>query len=174
MPSTPVTSSEPVLPNSADSMASILGSLATTPPPTLTSLAPPVSTESTPKEEPKMPSMAPVMEKVTESVTTPKVPEVITPPSEPEPVISTKPLEQNPTDDPRLKHYLEEDVIYTSMLRIIDADRIRLRLAIRYMILMFAIFLVIVWIVNNRIIMFGFSEFQWLARIRDSLFGVIA
>ncbi len=76
--------------------------------------------------------------------------------------------------DPRLKHYLEEDVIYNSMLRIIDAERIRLRLAIRYMILMFAIFLVIVWIVNNRIIMFGFSEFQWLARIRDSLFGVIA
>lgn len=53
------------------------------------------------------------------------------------------------------------------MLKVIDADRIRLHLAIRYMILMFAIFLVIVWVVNNRIIMFGFSEFQWLARIRD-------
>ena len=56
------------------------------------------------------------------------------------------------------------------MLRIMDAEKIRLNLAIRYMILMFVIFLIIAWIVNNRIIMFGFSEFQWLARIRDVLF----
>lgn len=39
---------------------------------------------------------------------------------------------------------------------------------------MFAIFLVFAWIVSNRIIMFGFSEFAWLARIRDGLFAVMA
>jgi len=69
---------------------------------------------------------------------------------------------------------MEQDVIYQSMMRIVDTDRIRLRLAIRYTIVMFAIFLVVVWVVNNRVIMFGFSEFQWLARIRDVLFGLLA
>lgn len=39
---------------------------------------------------------------------------------------------------------------------------------------MFAIFLVFAWIVSNRVIMFGFSEFMWLARIRDILFAVMA
>ena len=60
------------------------------------------------------------------------------------------------------------------MLHVVDPEKIRLQLAIRYVILLFAIFLVVAWIVNNRVIMFGFSEFEWLARLRDGLFGVIA
>ncbi len=60
------------------------------------------------------------------------------------------------------------------MIRTVDINTIRSRLAMRYLFLMFAIFLVLAWIVNNRVIMFGFSEFQWLARIRDVLFAVMA
>lgn len=53
-------------------------------------------------------------------------------------------------------------------------EKIRLQLALRYTLLMFAIFLVFAWIVSNRVIMFGFSEFVWLARIRDFLFAVMS
>lgn len=60
------------------------------------------------------------------------------------------------------------------MLKSDDQSRIRLQLALRYTLLMFAIFLVFAWIVSNRVIMFGFSEFIWLARIRDILFAVMA
>lgn len=164
-PPTPLTPEAP-LPTSADSMAAILGSLATTPPPTF-------PTSEIKNDSPTKPlEVAPKVDEPSS-----KVAEVV--PTSPEEKSSVKKSPDTSkaddvTVDPRLQHYLEEDVIYNSMLRIIDAERIRLKLAIRYMILMFAIFLVIVWIVNNRIIMFGFSEFQWLARIRDSLFGVIA
>lgn len=70
-------------------------------------------------------------------------------------------------ENPKLDLYMRADHVYQEMLRIENQEKIRLQLAIRYTLLMFAIFLVIVWVVNNRIIMFGFSEFQWLARIRD-------
>lgn len=60
------------------------------------------------------------------------------------------------------------------MVREESPEKIRLQLAIRYTLLMFAIFLVFAWIVSNRVIMFGFSEFVWLARIRDLLFAVMA
>ena len=162
------------LPNTRDSMATILDSLATTPPPKIPSADlgtwPSIDT----KKEVETPLSVP--EKKTETISTPPVPEILPssePPSTPSPPAVPSRV-QTPEEDARLKHYLEEDTIYRSMLKVIDADRIRLHLAIRYMILMFAIFLVIVWVVNNRIIMFGFSEFQWLARIRDWLFGVIA
>lgn len=162
------------LPNTRDSMATILDSLATTPPPKIPSADlvtwPSIDT----KKEVETPLSVP--EKKTETISTPPVPEIL-PYSEPSSTLSPPAAPsrvQTPGEDARLKHYLEEDTIYRSMLKVIDADRIRLHLAIRYMILMFAIFLVIVWVVNNRIIMFGFSEFQWLARIRDWLFGVIA
>jgi hypothetical protein len=82
--------------------------------------------------------------------------------------------EDEENDEKKMQRYMEEDIIYQSMLRVVDNERIRLRLAIRYTIVMFAVFLVAAWIVNNRVIMFGFSEFQWLARIRDGLFGLIA
>lgn len=78
------------------------------------------------------------------------------------------------SDGEKLRRYMEQDVIYQSMLRITNAEQIRFRLALRYLLVMFAIFLVVAWIVNNRVIMFGFSEFQWLTRIRDALFGIIA
>lgn len=81
---------------------------------------------------------------------------------------------KNTEDAEKLRRYMEQDVIYNSMLRVVDPEQIRLRLAIRYMIMMFAVFLVAAWVVNNRVIMFGFSEFQLLARIRDALFGMIA
>jgi hypothetical protein len=85
----------------------------------------------------------------------------------------TKPA-MNADDSEKLRRYMEEDVIYQSMLRVVDEEKIRFRLAIRYTIMMFAVFLVAAWVVNNRVIMFGFSEFQILARIRDALFGMIA
>lgn len=76
--------------------------------------------------------------------------------------------------DPKLDLYLRADRVYQEMLRIENQEKIRLQLAIRYTLLMFAIFLVFAWIVSNRVIMFGFSEFVWLARIRDALFAVMA
>ena len=76
--------------------------------------------------------------------------------------------------DARLESFIKDDPIYQQMLRTVDAQRLRLSLAVRYALLMFGIFLVFAWIVNNRVIMFGFSEFVWLARIRDGLFGLMA
>ncbi len=77
-------------------------------------------------------------------------------------------------DNLRLTQYLQADKVYQEMIRVESQEKIRLQLAIRYTLLMFAIFLVFAWIVSNRIIMFGFSEFVWLARIRDLLFAVMA
>lgn len=79
-----------------------------------------------------------------------------------------------PTADPKLAQYLQADTVYQDMIRVENIEQIRLQLAIRYTLLMFAIFLVFAWIVSNRVIMFGFSEFLWLARIRDGLFAVMA
>ncbi len=90
-----------------------------------------------------------------------------TPPAEPQKVIPKE-------EDPKLTQYLRADHVYQEMLRIESQEKIRLHLAIRYTLLMFAIFLVFAWIVSNRVIMFGFSEFVWLARIRDALFAVMA
>jgi len=78
------------------------------------------------------------------------------------------------TDDSKLAQYLQADKVYQDMIREDSPEKIRLQLAIRYTLLMFAIFLVFAWIVSNRVIMFGFSEFVWLARIRDLLFAVMA
>lgn len=77
-------------------------------------------------------------------------------------------------ENPKLDLYMRADHVYQEMLRIENQEKIRLQLAIRYTLLMFAIFLVFAWIVSNRVIMFGFSEFVWLARIRDALFAVMA
>lgn len=90
-----------------------------------------------------------------------------TPPAEPQKVTPKE-------EDPKLAQYLRADHVYQEMLRIESQEKIRLHLAIRYTLLMFAIFLVFAWIVSNRVIMFGFSEFVWLARIRDALFAVMA
>lgn len=79
-----------------------------------------------------------------------------------------------PSTDPKLAQYLQADTVYQDMIRVENIEHIRLQLAIRYTLLMFAIFLVFAWIVSNRVIMFGFSEFLWLARIRDGLFAVMA
>ena len=49
-----------------------------------------------------------------------------------------------------------------------------MRLSLRYILLMFGLFIVFAWIVNNRVIMVGFSDFVWLARIRDALFALMA
>jgi hypothetical protein len=97
-----------------------------------------------------------------EKVETPDIP-----PAETQKVIQKK-------EDPKLAQYLRADHVYQEMLRIESQEKIRLHLAIRYTLLMFAIFLVFAWIVSNRVIMFGFSEFVWLARIRDVLFAVMA
>ncbi len=90
-----------------------------------------------------------------------------TPPVEPQKIAPKE-------EDPKLAQYLRADHVYQEMLRIESQEKIRLHLAIRYTLLMFAIFLVFAWIVSNRVIMFGFSEFVWLARIRDALFAVMA
>jgi hypothetical protein len=113
-------------------------------------------------------------------------PHIITPPAVPE-TANTLPSEQveqtdtgtwvadkAPTPDPRLVQYLQADRVYQDMLREQNSEKIRLQLAIRYTLLMFAIFLVFAWIVSNRVIMLGFSEFVWLARIRDLLFAVMS
>lgn len=109
-------------------------------------------------------------------VVTPKVESVLTPP---ETLEIKKPSEESQKlpekqEDPKLAQYLRADHVYQEMLRIESQEKIRLHLAIRYTLLMFAIFLVFAWIVSNRVIMFGFSEFVWLARIRDALFAVMA
>jgi hypothetical protein len=88
--------------------------------------------------------------------------------------VAPQPKVLRPEESEKLRRYMEQDTIYKSMLKTVDVEKIRLRLAMRYSIVMFAIFLVAAWVVNNRVIMFGFSEFQILARIRDALFGVIA
>jgi hypothetical protein len=111
---------------------------------------------------------------------------IITPPAVPE-TANTIPSEQveqtdtgtweadkTPTPDPRLVQYLQADRVYQDMIRVESSEKIRLQLAIRYTLLMFAIFLVFAWIVSNRVIMLGFSEFVWLARIRDLLFAVMS
>lgn len=82
--------------------------------------------------------------------------------------------EKKPTDDSKLAQYLQVDKVYQEMIHEESPEKIRLQLALRYTLLMFAIFLVFAWIVSNRVIMFGFSEFVWLARIRDFLFAVMS
>jgi hypothetical protein len=89
----------------------------------------------------------------------------------------TPPVPESPkkeASDTKLAQYLQADRVYQEMIRMEGQEKIRLQLAIRYTFVMFAIFLVFAWIVSNRIIMFGFSEFVWLARIRDGLFAFMA
>lgn len=71
-------------------------------------------------------------------------------------VIAALPAESRtlPQTDSKLKQYLQADTVYQQMIRVEDTEKIRLQLAIRYTLLMFAIFLVLAWIVSNRIIMF--------------------
>lgn len=88
-------------------------------------------------------------------------------------VVSVSDQPVHPVDE-RLASFIQDDPIYQDMLRALDREKIRMRLAIRYTLLMFGIFLVFAWIVSNRVIMFGFSEFIWLSRIRDGLFGLMA
>lgn len=104
---------------------------------------------------------------------TPRIPSET--PEEKSTVSSSIEKEKKPaTDDSKLAEYLRADKVYQEMVREESPEKIRLQIALRYTLLMFAIFLVFAWIVSNRIIMFGFSEFVWLARIRDLLFAVMA
>lgn len=56
--------------------------------------------------------------------------------------------------DERFARLLKHDNTYHSMLRSEDIKNIQLQLSMRYMLLMLAIFVVIAWVVNNRVIMF--------------------
>ena len=116
-------------------------------------------------ETPVVTSVPPIVETVVSDI--PSQPDVPAVPAQPAPA----PVKNT---DPRLESFIKDDPIYQEMLRTVDAQRVRLSLALRYALLMFGIFLVFAWIVNNRVIMFGFSEFVWLARIRDGLFGLMA
>ncbi len=80
---------------------------------------------------------------------------------------------ETPTTDERFARLLAEDSVYQSMIRSQDVKNIRLQISMRYMLLMLAIFIVIAWVVNNRVIMFWFYDFPVLSRIRDALFGVL-
>lgn len=80
---------------------------------------------------------------------------------------------ETPSTDERFARLLAEDTVYHSMIRSQDVKNIRLQLSMRYMLLMLAIFVVIAWVVNNRVIMFWFYDFPILSRIRDALFGVL-
>jgi len=105
-----------------------------------------------------------------------QVPESIEPPKISEPAQTTeKPSRENLSTgtDERFARLLAEDSVYQSMIRSQDVKNIRLQLSMRYMLLMLAIFIVIAWVVNNRVIMFGFYDFPVLSRIRDALFGVL-
>lgn len=162
---------------------------------------PPVETPAFPNQP--SPVSIPEIIALPEEVTLPEIsvqPEVsnasdVTPPpletvpvSESLPVVPVAPSEQKESEtipektpepvkqqtDPKLDLYMRADRVYQEMLRVDNQEKIRLQLAIRYTLLMFAIFLVFAWIVSNRVIMFGFSEFVWLARIRDALFAVMA
>ena len=75
--------------------------------------------------------------------------------------------------DERFASLLKQDDTYHSMIRSEDIKNIQLQLSMRYMLLMLAIFVVIAWVVNNRVIMFGFSDFPLLARTRDALFAIL-
>jgi hypothetical protein len=75
--------------------------------------------------------------------------------------------------DDRFERLLKHDSTYHSMIRSEDLKNIQLQLSMRYMLLMLAIFVVIAWVVNNRVIMFGFSDFPLLARSRDALFALL-
>ncbi len=59
------------------------------------------------------------------------------------------------------------------MLRSEDIRHIQFQLSMRYMLLMLAIFVVIAWVVNNRVIMFSFSDIPLLSRARDALFALL-
>lgn len=82
-------------------------------------------------------------------------------------------VESVPPEDEKLAQYLPLDPVYQALLRTEEQQKIRFSLAIKYTLLVFAFFLVFAWIVSNRVIMFGFSEFVWLARVRDVLFGIM-
>lgn len=56
--------------------------------------------------------------------------------------------------DERFARLLKQDSTYHSMIRSEDLKNIQLQLSMRYMLLMLAIFVVIAWVVNNRVIMF--------------------
>lgn len=135
--------------------------------PTVSTIVPEIPVDTTPLA----PAASRVSEVMAASLPSIEVPEIVA--SETITPV-TPPTIDHSEEGRKLREYMEQDVIYQSMLRITDPEKIRLRLAMRYLIMMFAIFLVVAWVVNNRIIMFGFSEFQWLARIRDGLFGLLA
>lgn len=101
------------------------------------------------------------------------IPVPVAPAESPEPK-NTQDNVKDKKEDPKLTQYLHADAVYQEMIRVDNQEKIRLQIAVRYTLLMFAIFLVFAWIVSNRVIMFGFSEFVWLARIRDALFAVMA
>jgi len=75
--------------------------------------------------------------------------------------------------DNRFAQLLKEDTTYHSMLRSEDIRHIQFQLSMRYMLLMLAIFVVIAWVVNNRVIMFSFSDIPLLSRARDALFALL-
>lgn len=178
-PSTPLV--PPVVPASDIPSASVSSSVSgifasQSDAPSASEVVPPQPVAPPAKEVPISPAATRVSEVMAATPTNP--PETINPPVP----VSSAPIVSAPVDhhenddseDQKLQRYMEQDLIYQSMLRVTNADQIRFRLAVRYMLVLFAIFLVIAWIVNNRIIMLGFAEFQWLSRIRDALFGLIA
>jgi len=75
--------------------------------------------------------------------------------------------------DEKFARLLKQDSTYQSMIRSEDLANIQLQLSMRYMLLMLAIFVVIAWVVNNRVIMLWFSDFPFLARMRDALFVIL-
>ncbi len=71
---------------------------------------------------------------------------------------STTVIQENPATpfvmDEKFARLLKQDTTYHSMIRSEDIKNIQLQLSMRYMLLMLAIFVVIAWVVNNRVIMF--------------------
>ncbi len=87
--------------------------------------------------------------------------------------IAPKEPEKSFAVDEKFDRLLKQDSAYHSMVRSEDIQNTQLQLSMRYMLLMLAIFVVIAWVVNNRVIMFGFSDFPLLARTRDALFAIL-
>lgn len=148
-----------------DKTENILGTLASSP------KIPEVTNPSLPSQE--KPVTTPIISTPENLTPSPSIPQEILE-KEDVHVSSEKTIPKEKSSDSKLSQYLQVDRIYQEMLREENQEKIRLQLAIRYTLVMFAIFLVFAWIVSNRVIMFGFSEFMWLARIRDMLFAVMA
>lgn len=71
--------------------------------------------------------------------------------------------------DEKFHRLLKLDTTYHSMIRSEDIKNIELQLSMRYMLLVFVIFVIVTWSMQNRVI----ADFSLFLRLRDALFGLL-